>query len=197
MFSLININEVTSDQYEHYYSLLSDEKRARVDRFRFNDDKKRTVCGEMLARQMIAEQYGVKEENLSFAVTGHGKPYLINSAVHFNISHSADYVLCAVSNVPIGADIEKMKPIENRLIHAVCTDAEENYVLNSADLLDRQRRFFRIWTAKEAYFKCCGTGITDLKGVCILEEPLCRTKNLYYEDYAISIFENQSLKEVL
>ena len=192
MYRLLSIRDIPKSQYELYYSLLSDEKRERVDCFRFEDDKKRSVFGEMLARKMIAEKSGVSEESLEFSVTELGKPYLTEPEVHFSISHSGDYVLCAVSDTPVGADIEKTRPVEERLIRRVCTDEEASFVLEGSDAAERLRRFFRVWTAKEAFFKCRGTGITDLKSVSIFEEPLSQIETFYHEDYAISIYYNQS-----
>lgn len=37
---------------------------------------------------------------------------------------------------------------------------------------DQQKRFFRKWIAKEAYLKYLGSGITDLKSVCIFDIPI-------------------------
>lgn len=191
MYQLLDIRTVTEDQIEKYYSLMAPEKRARVDRFRFDEDKKRTVCGEMLARQMIAKACGVREEALRFSVGEHGKPYTPSAVVQFNISHSGHYVLCAVSEYPVGADIEMIRPMDDRMIHYVCTDDELAYVTDGAVTEEEQlRRFFRVWTVKEAYFKCCGTGITDLKSVCIFDEALLScTKTFYEGDYVASIIE--------
>ncbi len=191
MYKLLNINNVTEQQVHFYYSLMTEEKRERVDRFRFAKDKKRTVCGEMLARQMIAEQCGIHEEAIRFSVSEHGKPYTTSAAVQFNISHSGDYVLCALSDSPVGADIEAIRPVEERMIRFVCTEKELAYVLDSTVTQEEKlRRFFRVWTAKEAYFKYCGTGITDLKGVSIFDEALMScTKTFYKDNYVASIFE--------
>ena len=49
-----DIRDLTDTEYNKWYSLMSEDKRHRVDRFRFLDDKKRTVAGEMLARGRFA-----------------------------------------------------------------------------------------------------------------------------------------------
>ena len=36
------------------------------------------------------------------------KPYVRNTSYHFNLSHSGDYLLLAVGDAPLGADIEKI-----------------------------------------------------------------------------------------
>ena len=167
-FYQYNIRDLSDDNYRHYYSLMCEEKKRRVDRFRFEDDKKRTVVGEMLARQAISEWCGVPEESIVFAIAEHGKPYAKDLNVEFNISHSADMVVCVVDDNPVGVDIEKNRPVdlntakrifkeeEIQYIFGCAPDGEDyNHYINDAAL----QRFFELWTKKEAYGKLVGVGI--------------------------------------
>lgn len=167
-FYQYNIRDLSNESYIRYYSLMSEKKKRRVDRFRFQDDKKRTVVGEMLARQSISEWCGVPEESITFEIAEHGKPYAKGLNVEFNISHSADMVVCVVDDNPVGVDIEKIRPVdlntakrifskdEIRYIFECIPDIEDyNHYLNYAVL----QRFFEIWTKKEAYGKLVGIGI--------------------------------------
>ena len=63
-----DIRELSNLEYRKWYSLMSKEKQKRVDRFRFEDDRKRTVTGEMLTRLAIAEWCKVKPENIKIDV---------------------------------------------------------------------------------------------------------------------------------
>lgn len=165
---IADIRELTETEYLRWYSLLSDEKKARVDRFRFDEDKKRTVAGEMLARKMISERCPVAPEDIIFAVTEKGKPYAENADVQFNISHSENLVVCAVSDKPVGVDIEKIRPVDLKTVRHFCNDSEIEYIFGhkpektelvmteNADVL---RRFFELWTKKEAYVKYLGDGL--------------------------------------
>ena len=163
-----NIRDLSDDNYLHYYSLMSEEKKRRVDRFRFEDDKKQTVVGEMLARRAISKWCGVPEESIVFEIAEHGKPYAKDLNVEFNISHSADMVVCAVDTNPVGVDIEKIRSVdlntakrifnkdEIRYIFECLPDVEDyNHYLSDAPL----QRFFELWTKKEAYGKLLGVGL--------------------------------------
>ena len=167
-FYQYNIRDLSDEMYIHYYSLMSEEKKRRVDCFRFEDDKKRTVVGEMLARQAISEWCGTAEESITFEIAEHGKPYAKNLNIEFNISHSADMVVCVVDNNPVGVDIEKIRPVdlntakrifyeeETRYIFGCIPNTEDyNHHLNNAVL----QRFFKLWTKKEAYGKLLGMGL--------------------------------------
>ena len=181
-----NINELTDEQYEKYFSLMSEEKQKAVARFRFEDDRKRSVAGEMLARIMISEETDVDGDGIVFSVGENGKPFAENVNIHFNISHSADFVLCAVNGSPVGVDIEKKREIKPEVIKKVCTENEIKFVDEAESPDEKLRRFFEIWTFKEAYFKYVGTGITDFKSVDYLSFDGKR-KSGFLEEYAYCI----------
>lgn len=191
-----NIRDLSDESYTHYYSLMSKEKKRRVDRFRFEDDKKRTVVGEMLARQAIFEWCGAAEESITFEIAEHGKPYVKGLNVEFNISHSADMVVCVVDNNPVGVDIEKIRPVdlntakrifneeEIRYVFGCVPDADDyNHCLNDVIL----QRFFELWTKKEAYGKLVGMGL-------FTETNATATVKTWTENgYCISIFTTKNI----
>ena len=76
----------------------------------------------------------------------HGKPYLKERKdVFFNLSHSGDYVLCAVSDKEVGADIQKR---HDRDVTGILRK-----ILNPREQPDD---FFLLFSAKEAFAKCMG-----------------------------------------
>ncbi len=167
-----DIRELTDAEYNKWYSLMSEDKQHRVDRFRFVDDKKRTVAGEMLARKAISEWCRVAPESITFGIKEHGKPYAKDLAVEFNISHSSDMVVCAVDDKPVGIDIEQIRPIDLTIAKRICTDEELLYLFGHTPTeqdftyttdTEILTRFFELWTAKEACGKCRGNGVENIK----------------------------------
>lgn len=167
-FYQYNIRDLSDDNYIRYYSLMSEEKRRRVNRFRFEDDKKRTVVGEMLVRRAISKWRSVPEDSIVFAIAEHGKPYAKDLNVEFNISHSADIVVCVVDDNPVGVDIEKIRSVDLNTAKRIFKEEEIQYIFGCApDVEDYNhyisdavlQRFFEIWTKKEAYGKFLGVGI--------------------------------------
>ena len=187
-----DIQDLTDAEYNKWYSLMNEDKQRRVDRFRFIDDKKRTVAGEMLARKAIAEWCGVTPENITFGIKEHGKPYAKGLAVEFNISHSGNMVVCAVDDKPIGIDVEQIRPIDLSVAKRICTDEELLYLFGHAPTeqdftyttdTETLTRFFEFWTAKEAYGKCVGDGIS-----LIADFPSnCNIAKHIFADYVIQI----------
>lgn len=193
-----DIRDLTDAEYKKWYSLMGEDKQCRVDRFRFVDDKKRTVVGEMLARKAIAEWCGVAPENIMFGIKEHGKPYAKDLVVEFNISHSGDMVVCAVDDKPIGIDIEQIRPIDLKVAKRVCTSEELIYLLGHTPTdedfayttnTEILTRFFELWTAKEAYGKCLGMGVVGFENI---ELVLCIKNNIVSfntgSNYILSIY---------
>lgn len=190
-----DIRDLTDAEYNKWYLLMNTDKQRRVDRFRFVDDKKRTVAGEMLARKAIAEWCGVAPESITFGIKEHGKPYVKDLTVEFNISHSGDMVVCAVNDKPIGIDIEQIRPIDLTVAKRICTDKELLYVFGHTPTdedftytsdTEILTRFFELWTAKEAYGKLIG------KGCEMLSSNIKPTFFEFFEnEYILSIQEDE------
>lgn len=166
-----DIRELSDKEYCKWYSLMSVKKQHRVDRFRLEDDKKRTVVGEMLARKAISDWCNVAVEDVIFDYEEYGKPYAVGLNVEFNISHSGDIVVCAIDSYPVGIDVERIRPIDLKVAERICTDDELLYIFGHKPTeqdfiyttdMEILTRFFEIWTKKEAYFKCMSTGFNNI-----------------------------------
>ncbi len=170
-----NINDFTDELFDSSYNDLSADKKSRVDRNKNEKNKKLMVAGDMLLKKALSEKDIVSTE---FYKNAKGKPYIKNTPYYFNISHSEDICICAVSDKEIGADIEKIRNVNLKTSIKFATENELRYIFGKipedddfkADFnestIDLFSRFFEIWTLKEAYFKMLGTGISsDLKSV--------------------------------
>ncbi len=201
-YELCNINDYRDTQYDAMYRAAAPKRQARADRFKHEDDRRRCLCADMLARRILSVASGVAPENISFTYGEKGKPSA-NVPFHFNVSHSTDWVLCAIADTPIGVDIEQIKPFRAGLVARYFTEAEADYVWGGSPMPDGSvtdpdtcARFYRVWTAKEAYVKMTGTGIsTDLSAVCYdpIAQTVCGIKLITPnapEGYVISILKS-------
>lgn len=88
------------------------------------------------------------------------KPYFeSNENRKFNISHSGDIVVCAISDCEVGIDVEIIAKTIQQLMENICT-AEEIDWLNNQDSVEEQ---YRLWTYKESFLKCTGDGIGKIR----------------------------------
>lgn len=111
---LQHLDEIDAQQQiERLKPFVSSEKRAAAERFRFLIDARRTLLGEVLVRQTIHDMYDLPMDRIVFETEGNGKPVVRQlPSFHFNLSHSGDWVVCAVDDAPVGIDIEEIKPID-------------------------------------------------------------------------------------
>ena len=106
------------------------------------------------------------------------KPYLTRHPdICFSITHCSGLAACAFSSYPVGVDAEKCGYFAQVLINKTLTE-NEKLILdeNSVSAESRQELFWRLWTLKEAYVKCRGTGMSeDLRSFSFSfkEAPLC------------------------
>ena len=78
--------------------------------------------------------------------------------IYWSLSHKSAYVAGVCSVHPIGIDVERVKPVDDRLFHRVLDASEQR--LDAAK--DPARLFFRCWTAKEVVLKRVGVGLAGL-----------------------------------
>ena len=189
-----DIRELEPSVYKKWYACMAKEKQERIDRFLLEDDKKRSVAGEMLARWAISERCNIPAESIVFKKTENGKPYVKELPVEFNISHSGDLVVCAVDDQPVGIDIERIRPLDLKLAKRICTEEELLYLFGHrptagdfAFTTDREVlvRFFEIWTAKEANCKLRGL---DISALFAEADPMpVKTDYTFDGDYVICV----------
>ena len=100
-----------------------------------------------------------------------GKPYFKNSPdLHFSISHSGDYWVCALSCERIGIDLQEIRdssylPLAKRFFHP------DEYAYLSSFGTALEEEFFNIWASKESYVKYTGTGISENFSTFSVLEP--------------------------
>ncbi len=192
MIELFNIHDISRTEYDYYFSLMTDEKKKKTLSFRFEDDKKRTVCADMLARKMLGKLYGTPEKDISVSYDSDGKPSTDTEGVSFSLSHSGDYVLCAVSDCPVGADIEEIRDIPEATVRRVCNEDELKYLSEGKNEDERRKRFFEIWTGKEAIFKSGGSIETEITKISVMDKDVRKKLKCMYKDgYCISIYEDK------
>jgi 4'-phosphopantetheinyl transferase len=146
--------------------VLSADESERAGRFVFEKDRVRYTLARGALRYLLAAYTGVRPEALRFGYTAFQKPFLVYPdqavAPAFNVTHSEDLVLIAVTDVgPVGVDIEYMRPLTDldRLAEQVFTERERS-TLYRRSLSERTRAFFTGWTRKEAYIKAVGQGLS-------------------------------------
>lgn len=112
-------------------------------------------AAETLLEEILGERGIFQPERL---VGPHGKPYLENGP-EFNLSHTRGVVAVAVSESPVGLDIERLRPYLPSLPKRVLSPGERSWFSGRGE---RPEDFFTLWTLKESYLKFLGTGLRGI-----------------------------------
>lgn len=93
----------------------------------------------------------------------YGKPYLTGyPEIHFNISHSGGWAVCALASMPCGVDIQERRSIRSRRMVERTMNAREQRQIQEAE--DGTGEFIKLWTYKESCIKLSGEGFhQDMK----------------------------------
>jgi 4'-phosphopantetheinyl transferase len=156
------------DRFSRDY--LSSDEAARSRTYRSREAAERYVVTRSLVRIVLSDRLEIPGREIPVSRTDTGKP-VVAGGIHFNVTHSADLILVAVSDVrPVGVDIERKRDVArvNALVARWLTDAERNEL---AQLTQRgassSDAFLRIWSLKEARLKALGVGISGAAGALL------------------------------
>ena len=151
-----DIRQLDEETMARTVAMMDETRRRRVSDIAGEDDRRRTVAGELLARRALAERLGCGEDNVPLRWDDTGKPAADAEGVYVSVSHSGPYAVCAAADVPVGVDVEVVRSADEKFILRVCSEAEMAYIRVGDD--GDCAPFWEIWTAKEALFKLTGRG---------------------------------------
>lgn len=140
-------------------SLVPKEVNQKLSRFKNKDDCCRSLTAELLIRVIIAGKTRLRSREIHFEQNAYGRPFLKRLAFDFNLSHSGQWVVCAIDETPIGIDIEEIKPIDLDIAKRTFSYNEWMHIVSSPRE-DRLDHFYVLWTLKESYIKNVGQGLS-------------------------------------
>ena len=150
---------------------LPDDSSKKASSFKHAVDAQRQIIGELLARATLSSTFKLANSDIRFQYSEHKKPYLENQRdMYFNISHSGEWVVCALSRKEVGVDVEKIRKINFNIARRFFSADEVGHLFS---LPEKQQLdyFFDLWTLKESYLKTLGTGLTKpLSSFTVSEE---------------------------
>lgn len=159
----VMVIRIALDLHEGDAEVLSASERSRFRRMRSVGKRREYLAGRSAMRRVLGPLIDMEPRDVPIESGVHGKPEIGgHDGLHFNLSHSGDRALLAVSrHGPIGVDIEVARPGRpfRRLARRFFHPAEYDW-LQGLPAGDSAAGFYRLWTLKEAYLKAIGTGLT-------------------------------------
>ena len=147
---------------------LTPEEHTRAERFRVARARDQFILGRAWLRRLLGAYLDIEPSRIVLTYEATGKPVLAGAAggqpVHFNLSHSGELVVIAVSGGGrVGVDVEQRKCLpEVELLVQRFFSPGEHTAFAALPVEERLPSFFRAWVRKEAALKATGSGITVL-----------------------------------
>ncbi len=141
--------------------LLAEDERERATRYRFERDRRRFVAGRAALRRLLADYLDCTPTEVELSYGPHGKPFVRQPDLSFNVSHSAGCGLFAFApGFELGIDVELPGCREDdERVAAQFFSPHEVATLRAQPPRRRPVAFLRCWTRKEAYVKARGEGL--------------------------------------
>ena len=172
--NVCDIDEMLPENMEQLMSVMSEEQKNKVMRYRFEGDRQRCLIGLALTGMI----FGKKPCELKTVFGKHEKPFVTNGGgIHYNLSHSGRYVVIASGCSSLGIDVEKAGRVKKNIARRLFSPRENvEYRRNC----ENDGSFFcRMWTLKESYIKYDGRGLfLPLNSFSILQNGV----GFYMED---------------
>lgn len=181
--------------------VLSEREQEKAGRMFIQKDKERYVVSKFCLRTILALCSNKDAHEVEFIFHEHKKPTVKD--IEFNISHTGDYVLIAVSPKPVGIDVEYLNTeFDFKSILDITFSKKEIDFIGNGDI--NPANFYAMWTRKEALLKASGEGVSDnLHLIDCLSEYLERNKEVFKmrtfmidDSYVASIATSLDQKEL-
>lgn len=154
---------------------LSPDECVRADRFLVQRARDHFVVGRGRLRQLLGGLCDCPPSAVRFAVAERGKPSLVgrDGRLRFNVAHSDDLMLCAVTlDHEVGVDVERVRDFEYEDLARRFFAEDEVQALTRVPPALAREAFFACWTRKEAVIKATGEGMArSLRSFAVTVDP--------------------------
>lgn len=153
---LFDISSLDEETFSRLLLGVKKYRKEKIDKLSLQKNKYLSLGVEILIKK-ACEDFGIDYFNEDIIFNEYGKPYFKNAKYFFNTSHSGKYAFCVISYVEIGCDIEEIYEYKERVAERFFSEKERKYIEISPN---KDEMFYRLWTLKESYLKCLGTGLS-------------------------------------
>lgn len=135
---------------------LSRYRQKKVNQSKTSQGKLQRLAAGVLLNKAL-ENRNLCERDMEYRVDSCGKPFFANRPdLHFSLSHSGDWVICALSDGRVGADVQVISEYHPRVAARYFSKEDSEY-LTQLTGEEQDREFTRLWVQKEARVKYFGT----------------------------------------
>lgn len=159
-----DVSMVDNLQYQCMCELVSQTRQRKAEQYIFQEDKILCVAGELLLHYLLSFKHAYSPGLFELQSNARTKPCFTKKGIpDFNISHTRGFVVAIVSEQGnVGIDVENCMNEQlidiTSILRLCCSGEEQDYITAGEE--DVRRRFYQVWTQKEAHFKMTGEGLS-------------------------------------
>ena len=150
-----DMTQCSEQEIARLLPLVSDQRREQALRYKHLFGQYCCLKSYEMLTELLASTSYKLDPRPTFIYNEHGAPSLPGGP-YFSLSHSKRGIAVAISDEPIGIDIEAIRPLSEGLVQKAMNPQEQAQI---AAVANPEQEFIRLWTRKEAYVKMQGTGI--------------------------------------
>lgn len=167
VYCLRHSYKLEENVFQNYVALLPETFRSEIRAYKHWESAQASLLGRIVLLHAF-EKAGWSYSLNDIRLGNKERPYIENAGIDFNISHSGEYVVVALTNEgKVGIDVEKHRKLDINLFRKYFDDGEWGWIEAS---LDPEKSFFDLWAAKESAIKCDGRGVEVLSDTHVLME---------------------------
>lgn len=171
------------------YKTVHKERQIKADRYMTQQARRLSVAAGALLKKALFD-CDITDAQIEYGKNG--KPFIKNGGVFFNLSHSEERVMCAISDCEVGCDVEKLRPIEHEIADRFFSTEEKKHLGKFTNEAEKRTEFFRLWTLKESFLKATGQGMAlplssfsiELGADGIAVRQSYNDKKYYFKEYS-------------
>lgn len=148
---LTSLEGVAEHEWPALYGQMDPQRQGRCGRYRRQTDRRLCVLADALVRHALGQVTGQDPASIVFRLQEGGKPFAPGLSVQFSLSHSGSLALCATAPFPVGADLQRHRPLSPALTRRLARAGYRGS--GEAD-------FFAWWVRQEAAGKLTGKGLS-------------------------------------
>lgn len=169
-----------------WFNDIPTEKKIKIKKLRKLKDQALSLAGLRLI------ETGIKEiMDLNFSLTQinfpHNKKPFVDGNIDFNISHSGNIVCCVISNdFSVGIDVERQREVTPLTMSKFLNENNHGH-----SQINKQQRFFNLWTIYEAIIKAANHGSIFNINEITIEEKKGHYQNKDWYFYPVDIMDRE------
>jgi 4'-phosphopantetheinyl transferase len=142
-----------------FLKVLSPDEITRANKYIHKKDQHRFIISRGVLRLLLSKYTNQLAQAIEFKAGINKKPFINQSVLKYNASHSDNWILIAISNTEVGADTEVVDPLFN--YKEILADNFSPQEICFIEQDQTSNNFFLLWTRKEALTKATGQGLDE------------------------------------